>query len=114
MQSKLFAVRIATFGTHGISKENHAAVLISLWMIPTPYIPSLKIFAAMLFVDIIGRNRRKLCGMSTSDARNVVESLALLTEGKHITAKNANESILFFVLNMILCFQTPKQDGCFL
>lgn len=27
------------------------------------------------------RNRRKLCGMSTSDARNVVESLALLTEG---------------------------------
>nr|DAW45729.1 MAG TPA: hypothetical protein [Caudoviricetes sp.] len=114
MQLELFAVRIVVFGTHGTSKKKCAAVLTSRWMIPMLYIQSPKIFVAMLVVDIIGRNRIKLCGMNTSDARNAVESSARLMEEKRTDVIDASRSIRFIASNMTLCFQIQRQGGYFL
>lgn len=112
MQLELFAVRIVVFGIHGTSKENCVAVLTSRWMIPMLYTPSPKIFVAMLVVDIIGRNRIKLCGMNTSDARNAVESSARSMVEKHIDAIDVSRNIRSITSNTTLYFQTPKPVMC--
>jgi len=51
---------------------------------------------------------------STSDAKNAAESSARSMAEKHIDAIGVSRSIRFIASNMILYFQTPKQDGCFL
>nr|DAP27459.1 MAG TPA: hypothetical protein [Caudoviricetes sp.] len=80
MQSKLFAARIATFGIHGISKENHAAVLILLLIIPMLYIPSQRIFVVMQKNDKKMRFRRNMqCFVLKNHVRLVQIGAAFIT-----------------------------------
>lgn len=55
----------------------------------------------MLFVDIIGRNRGKLCGMSTLDVRSAVGLLALLTEENRTSVKRVDMNTQFMKSSMI-------------